>query len=65
MTLQKNERKTSEVKNNKKLISEEEVNNKQHLLLSYIIVKNIVNKVTFQLFERVVVVFSRFDTLLN
>lgn len=65
MTLQKNERKTSEAKNNKKLISEEEANNKQHLLLSYIIVKNIVNKVTFQLFERVVVVFSRFDTLLN
>ena len=65
MTLQKNERKTSEAKNNKKLISEEEANNKQHLLLSYIIVKNIVNKVTFQLFERVVVVFSQFDTLLN
>ena len=65
MTLQKNERKTSEAKNNKKLISEEVANNKQHLLLSYIIVKNIVNKVTLQLFERVVVVFSRFDTLLN
>ena len=65
MTLQKNERKTSEAKNNKKLISEEVANNKQHLLLNYIILKNIVNKVTFQLFERVIVVFSRFDTLLN
>ena len=32
MTLQKNERKTSEAKNNKKLISEEVANNKQHLL---------------------------------
>ena len=65
MTLQKNERKTSEAKSNNKLISEEVANNKQHLLLSNNIVKNIVNKVTFQLFERVVVVFSRFDTILN